>query len=78
MALSGSLKTDTYGNMGLIFSWTATQNVAKNQSTIKWTLKSYGDSSNFYYMAGNFDVVIDGSNEYSTGSNVSSSRYNPI
>lgn len=69
MALSGSLKTDTYGSMGLIFSWSATQSVAKNESYLKWTLKSYGESSNFYYMAGNFDVVIDGDNEYSTGSN---------
>ena len=75
MALSGSLKTDTYGSMGLIFSWSATQDVAKNQSTIKWTLKSYGESSNFYYKAGNFRVDIDGDKVYETGSSESDRIY---
>lgn len=75
MALSGSLKTDTYGSMGLIFSWSATQDVAKNQSTIKWTLKSYGETSNFYYKAGNFRVDIDGDKVYETGSSESDRIY---
>lgn len=75
MALSGSLKTDTYGSMGLIFSWSATQDVAKNQSTIKWTLKSYGESSNFYYKAGNFRVDINGDKVYETGSSESDRIY---
>lgn len=70
MALSGSVKTSTYGSMGLIFSWTATQDVAKNQSTIKWNVKSYGRESNFYYMAGNFKVVIDGSTVYSSSDRI--------
>lgn len=66
MALSGSLKSSTYGSMGLIFSWTATQNVTNNTSTIKWNVKSYGRESNFYYMAGAFKFTIDGSTVYSS------------
>lgn len=60
MALSGSVKTSTYGSMGLQLSWTATQSVASNQSTISWTLKSFGQASNFYYKAGPVTVVING------------------
>ena len=59
--LSGSVKTSTYGSMGLVLLWTATQNVANNQSTISWTVKSFGKESNFYYMAGPVTVVINGS-----------------
>lgn len=70
MALSGSVKTSTYGSMGLILSWTATQNVSANTSTIKWTLKSFGRESNFWYMAGNFKVVIDGSTAYSSADRI--------
>ena len=71
MALSGSVKTSTYGSMGLIFSWTATQNIANNTSTIKWTLKSFGRESTFYYKAGNFKVVIDGATAYSSSDRIS-------
>ena len=70
MALSGSVKTSTYGSMGLIFSWSATQNVSKNQSTISWNVKSFGQASNFWYMAGNFKVVIDGSTVYSSSDRI--------
>lgn len=70
MALSGSVKTNTYGSMGLILSWTATQNEAKNQSTIKWTLKSFGSQSSSWYMAGNFKAVIDGSTVYSSSDRI--------
>lgn len=70
MALSGSVKTSTYGSMGLIFSWTATQSVANNTSTIKWNVKSFGKESNYYYMAGNFNVVIDGATVYSSGDRI--------
>lgn len=70
MALSGSVKSSTYGSMGIVLSWTATQNISANTSTIKWTLKSYGRESNFYYMAGNFKVVIDGATVYSNGDRI--------
>ena len=70
MALSGSVRTSTYGSMGLVFSWSATQNVSKNQSTISWNVKSFGQASNFWYMAGNFKVVIDGSTVYSSSDRI--------
>lgn len=61
MALSGSLKTSTYDSLGLQLSWTATQNVSENESTIKWTLKSFGYTSTTAYMkAGPVRVVING------------------
>lgn len=66
MALSGSISTNKYttsshGNIGLTLSWTATQSVANNTSTIKWTLKSYGSmSSGYYVQAGPVTVVIAG------------------
>lgn len=61
MALSGSFKTSTYNSMGLQLSWSATQNVAKNQSTISWTVKSFGQASNFYQMTAPLRVYINGS-----------------
>lgn len=55
MALSGSFNTTKYssashGTLGLNVSWTATQNVANNTSTIKWTVKSNGTMSSGYYV----------------------------
>lgn len=57
MALSGNFSTNKYttskhGSIGLNLSWTATQDVAANQSTIKWTLKSNGTMSSGYYVQG--------------------------
>ena len=57
MALSGNFSTNKYttsshGTIGLNLSWTATQDVAANQSTIKWTLKSNGTMSSGYYVQG--------------------------
>lgn len=60
MALSGSVSTDDYGGRYLKLSWTATQDISKNQSTIKWTLKGAGTASCSYYEAGNFYVKIAG------------------
>ena len=67
MALSGSFNTNTFTDPDgdykyLQFSWTATQSTANNQSTINWTLTSYGNS-NWQY-AGPFTVVIDGETVY--------------
>lgn len=42
MALSGSVKTNSYSGRYYTLSWTATQSVANNQSTISWTLKANG------------------------------------
>ena len=66
MALSGSFSTNKYttsnhGTIGLILSWTATQSIANNTSTISWTLKSNGTmSSGYYVQAGPVTVRIAG------------------
>lgn len=59
MALSGSFNTTAYGNRYLTFSWTASQSIEDNTSTISWTLKGAG-SAGGYYMAGPFYVAING------------------
>lgn len=63
MALSGSFNTTAYKGRYLTFSWTATQNVAANTSTISWRLVGAGTGSG-YYMSGNFKVVIAGETVY--------------
>jgi hypothetical protein len=69
MALNGSFNTSSYYSsskedyISLRFSWTATQNLADNTSTITWELR--GDrAKSGYVMAGNFKVVIDGDTVY--------------
>lgn len=66
MALSGSISTNKYttqnhGNIGLVLSWTASQSIDNNQTTINWTLKSYGTmSSGYSVQAGPVTVKIGG------------------
>lgn len=69
MALSGSFNTSAWTSssgdkISLLFSWTATQSVEKNTSTISWTLKGSRSKSG-YVKAGGFNVVIDGETVYS-------------
>lgn len=45
MALSGSVTTGEYSQRSVTLSWTATQDIANNKSTIKWTLKGSGSYS---------------------------------
>lgn len=67
MALSGSAQTNTYmydsqnGSLGVIFSWTATQSIENNTSTISWTLKSYGSQKStggWYYTSGPITMTM--------------------
>ena len=67
--LSGSFNTTAYSGRYLTLSWTATQDIAKNQSTISWSLKGAGSASG-YYMAGNFKVVIDGATVYESSGRI--------
>lgn len=61
MALSGSFNTNKYNSkIGLTLSWTATQSIANNTTTIKWTLKSNGGGSGNWWYAGPVTVVIAG------------------
>lgn len=48
MALSGSISTNDYSGRYYQFSWTATQSAATNTSTVTWTIKALGGSSNWY------------------------------
>lgn len=63
MALSGSVKTSTNDGRGLQLSWTATQSVANNNSTLKWTLKPFGGNDG-WYSTGPITVVINGTTVY--------------
>ena len=74
MALSGSVSTNKYttsshGTIGLILSWTASQSIVNNQTTINWTLKSNGTmSSGYYVQAGPVTVKIAGTTVLNTTS----------
>ena len=64
MATSGSLTTNAYGEgRYYTLSWTATQNVSKNTSTINWSLSCAGGLS--WYAERTVNVVIDGTTVYS-------------
>lgn len=74
MALSGNFSTNKYttsshGTIGLNLSWTGTQNIVNNTTTIKWTLKSNGTmSSGYYVQAGPVTVTINGTKVLNTTS----------
>lgn len=70
MATSGSLTTSSYEGRYLILSWTATQSIDDNTSTISWTLKGAGTATSSWYYAGNFKVVIAGSTVYSSSDRI--------
>ena len=79
MATSGVLNSSAYKGRYVQFSWTATQSVANNQSTISWTLKGAGtatESGVTMYKAGGFKVVIDGDTVYSKSTDYRIELYN--
>lgn len=59
MALSGTIYTNYYNShIRLKLSWTGTQSVENNTTTIKWTLTSNGGSSGSWWMSGPVKVTI--------------------
>lgn len=44
MALKGSMTTPASHNRSLTFSWTATQDIASNKSTVSWSITGSGSS----------------------------------
>lgn len=73
MALSGSVSTnlfsEEYGTVGLVLSWSATQSVANNTSTVSWTLKTYGSmSSGWWYKAGPISMLMTATSGSFSGS----------
>lgn len=76
MALSGSVSTSSYDGRYLKLTWTATQDIASNTSTISWTLKGAGTASCSWYKAGGFQVTIDGNSEYNKSTDYRITLYN--
>ena len=63
MALSGSFTTSGYEGRCWKFSWTASQNVGANTSTISYTVEAIGGSAG-WYMTGPCKVVVAGNIVY--------------
>lgn len=64
MATSGSVKTSSYDGRYYQLSWTATQSITNNTSTVSWTLKALGGAHD-WYAERTLKVVVDGSAVYS-------------
>lgn len=71
MATSGTFKTSAYEGACLQFDWMLkNQSVANNQSVIIWTLKGAGIKSGYWYMAGPFKCVINGTTVYQSNTRI--------
>lgn len=69
MALGGSISTNKYDGRYIKLAWTATQSVANNTSTIKWTLSAAGGNSS-WYTTGPVTCKINGTTVYSKSTRV--------
>lgn len=76
MALSGTVNSNGYDGRYIQLTWSATQSVANNTSTIKWSLKGAGIGQAGWYMAGGFKVVIAGDTVYSKSTDYRIKLYN--
>lgn len=63
MALSGSVTTTSSDNRSVTLSWTATQSVANNTSTVSWSLAGSGSSTG-WVRVNEIRVTINGSQAY--------------
>lgn len=63
MALSGSFNTSGYDGRHWHFSWTATQNIGANTSTISYKVEAAGGNAG-WYMCGPCKVVVAGKTVY--------------
>ena len=71
MDTSGTFKTSAYEGACLQFDWTLkSQSTANNQSVISWTLKGAGIKSGYWYMAGPFKCVINGTTVYQSSARI--------
>lgn len=71
MATSGTFKTSAYEGVCLQFDWMLkNQSVSSNQSVISWTLKGAGIKSGYWYMAGPFKCVINGTTVYQSNTRI--------
>lgn len=76
MALSGTVNSSSYEGRYIQLTWSATQSVANNTSTISWKLKGAGTGQAGWYMAGGFKVVINGDTVYSKSTDYRIQLYN--
>lgn len=71
MATSGIFKTSAYDGACLQFDWSLkSQSTVNNQSVISWTLKGAGIKSGYWYMAGPFKCVINGTTVYQSSGRI--------
>lgn len=71
MATSGTFKTSAYDGACLQFDWTLkSQSTVNNQSVVSWTLKGAGIKSGYWYMAGPFKCVINGTTVYQSNTRI--------
>nr|DAI60777.1 MAG TPA: protein of unknown function DUF859 [Caudoviricetes sp.] len=71
MATSGTFKTSAYDGACLQFDWSLkSQSTVNNQSVISWTLKGAGIKSGYWYMAGPFKCVINGTTVYQSNDRI--------
>lgn len=71
MATSGTFKTSAYDGACLQFNWSLkSQSTVNNQSVISWTLKGAGIKSGYWYMAGPFKCVINGTTVYQSNTRI--------
>lgn len=71
MATSGTFKTSAYDGACLQFDWSLkSQSTVNNQSVISWTLKGAWIKSGYWYMAGPFKCVINGTTVYQSSGRI--------
>ena len=71
MSSSGTFKTSAYDGACLQFDWSLnSQSTVNNQSVISWTLKGAGIKSGYWYMAGPFKCVINGTTVYQSNDRI--------
>ena len=71
MATSGTFKTSAYDGACLQFDWSLkSQSTVNNQSVISWTLKGAEIKSGYWYMAGPFKCVINGTTVYQSNNRI--------
>ena len=71
MTTSGTFKTSAYDGACLQFDWSLkSQSTVNNQSVISWTLKGAGIKSGYWYMAGPFKCIINGTTVYQSNTRI--------
>lgn len=77
MASSGAFNTGGYQGRCLRFEWWENaQSIEGNYTDIGYRLIGYGDATSTWYMAGNFKLVVNGSNVYETAESNRIKLYN--